>query len=412
MSEGTKSRTTCRLCKSAKLWKAIPLHPLPVASPNVGLSAMTVGLAPADVYQCEDCGFLQLNTVVDPEFQYRNFKYVTGISLGLREHFKGLIDGLAAKGEIGPGKFVFDIGSNDGSLLALAKAHGAEVLGIDPARKIAEDATNAGIPTIGDFFTLEKAREIVAKHGHADVVISNNTVANIDDLDDLFDGIATVLAPDGIIIIETQYAVDMIEKTLLDVIYHEHISYFAVSPMRRFLSGKGFELFDAERIEPKGGSIRFHAQRAGAGRPVTDRVCSLIAMEEGENGILARAAFADFNERIARIGGDIRERLRQSRIKTGRALAYGSSVGCAALIHYFELGDVLDAVFDDTPLMNFMRHPGGVIPVLSGSQLANEPATEVLVLAWRYAENIAGRQSAFTASGGRFYRALPDLAYV
>jgi SAM-dependent methyltransferase len=369
-------------------------------------------MAPADVHQCEECGFLQLATIVDPEFQYRNFKYVTGISVGLREHFKGLIDSLAAQGEIGPGKFVFDIGSNDGSLLVLAQAHGARVLGIDPARKIAQDATAAGIPTIGDFFTAQKAREILSEHKQADVVISNNTVANIDNLDDLFEGIATVLAPKGILVIETQYAVDMIEKTLLDVIYHEHISYFAVSPMRRFLAGLGFELFDAERIEPKGGSIRFYAQRVGAGRPVTARVQALIGAEEGERGILARAAFADFNAHVERLGADIRERLQRSRAETGRALAYGSSVGCAALIHYFGLGDLLDAVFDDTPLINFMRHPGGVTPVLGGSQLVNEPATDVVVLAWRYAENIAKRQQAFRAAGGRFYRALPDLAYV
>jgi 2-polyprenyl-3-methyl-5-hydroxy-6-metoxy-1,4-benzoquinol methylase len=406
------SRTTCRLCKSARLWRAIPLHPLPVASPNVGRADQTADMASADVFQCEDCGFLQLATIVDPEFQYRNFKYFTGISVGLREHFAGLIDGLAAKGEIGPGKFVFDIGSNDGSLLALAARHGARVLGIDPASRIAEEASRAGIPTIGDFFTAARAKEIVREHGAADVVISNNTVANIDDLDDFFGGIEAVLAPDGVVVVETQYAVDLVDKTLLDVVYHEHISYFAVSPMRRFLAARGFELFDAERIAPKGGSIRFSAQRAGAGRPVDPRVKDLVDAEEGENGILSRAAFEGFNARIATLGAGIRERLQKSRTETGRSLAYGSSVGCAALIHYFGLGEHLDAVFDDTPLVNFMRTPSGPVPVLSGSQLANEPPTDIVVLAWRYAENIAGRQPEFRATGGRFYRALPDLAYV
>lgn len=411
MNEGATSRSTCRLCKSSRLWKAIPLHPLPIASPNVGQSSKVIGLAPADVFQCEDCGFLQLSTIVDPEFQYRNFKYMTGISVGLREHFQTLIDGLVADGEIGTGKFVFDIGSNDGSLLALAKAHGARVLGIDPARKIASDATAAGIPTIGDFFTAPLAHSIVAEHGPADVVISNNTVANIDGLDDFFDGIATVMAPDGILIIETQYAVDMIESTLLDVVYHEHISYFAVSPMRKFLAQRNFELIDAVRIAPKGGSIRFVIQRKNGSRPVSPNVAALIEVEEGVGGVLSKEAFAAFNQRIAQIGADIRLRLKQSREKTGRAIAYGSSVGCAALIHYFELGNHIDAVFDDTPLMNFMRYPGGTIPVLTGSQLINEPPTDVVVLAWRYMGNIAERQSEYKNAGGRFYRALPDLDF-
>tara|TARA_R110002124_G_scaffold78284_2_gene209078 strand:- start:1380 stop:2618 length:1239 start_codon:yes stop_codon:yes gene_type:complete len=412
MNEGATSRSTCRLCKSPRLWKAIPLHPLPIASPNVGHATKTLQSASADVFQCKDCGFLQLSTVVDPEFQYRNFKYMTGISVGLREHFMTLIDGLASRGEIGPSKFVFDIGSNDGSLLVLAKAKGARILGIDPARKIASDATAAGIPTIGDFFGIDIARKIAAEHGPADVVISNNTVANIDGLDDFFDGIALMMAPDGLLVIETQYAVDLVEKTLLDVVYHEHISYFGVSPMRKFLAGRGFELIGAERIEPKGGSIRFIIQRAGGSRVVDANVQALVTLEEGADGALTAEAFAAFNQRITKLGEDIRGRLKKSRADSGRALAYGSSVGCAALIHYFGLGDCLDAVFDDTPLMNFMRHPGGTLPVLTGAQLVNEPATDVVVLAWRYTDNIAARQNEFRSSGGRFYRALPDLSYV
>ncbi len=405
------TRDRCRLCASPDLWNAVPLHALPVASPNVGNSAAIAETAAADLWQCRACGFLQLATVVNPEFQYRNFQYFTGISLGLREHFSGLIDGLAARGDIAPDKFVLDIGSNDGSLLRYAVGHGARVLGIDPAERIAKAATEAGIPTLAEFFTLPMARKLATQHGKADVVISNNTVANIDDLGDFFGGIDAVLADDGIVIIETQYGLDVLTKTLLDVVYHEHVSYFAVKPTRAFLAAHGFELVDAEKITPKGGSIRFSIQRKGGSREVSPRVDDLIA-EETTAGLYDAKLFAAFNTRIANIGADLRQRLEHSRAKTGRALAYGSSVGCAALIHYFDLGSSIDAVFDDTPLTNFMRTSAGTVPVLSGRQLANEPATEVVVLAWRYADAIARNQTAFVGSGGTFLTALPDVHVV
>jgi len=213
-----ETRQTCRLCKSSALWQAVPLSPLPVASPNVGHSARIAETAPADLWQCRSCGFLQLNTIFNPEFQYRNFQYFTGISVGLREHFGQLIGGLASQGEIRPGKLVVDIGSNDGSLLRFAKDLGARVVGIDPAEKIAKAATEAGIPTIADFFNRGMGARMAAEHGRADVVISNNTVANIDDLDDFFGGIEALLAPSGLVIIETQYGLDVLTKTLLDVI--------------------------------------------------------------------------------------------------------------------------------------------------------------------------------------------------
>ena len=391
--------------------KAIPLTPLPVASPNVGRSTNVRETADADVWQCGSCGHLQLATVVDPEFQYRNFQYFTGISMGLREHFGKLIGDLVARGEVRPSAFVIDIGSNDGSLLRLAQERGARVLGIDPAVSIANAATEAGIPTLAEFFDAGLAAKIAAEHGRADVVISNNTIANIDDLGPMFSGISAVMGEDGLLVIETQYAIDVLLKTLLDVIYHEHISYFAVKPMQTFLAAHGFELIDAVRIAPKGGSIRFIAQRKGGSRAVASGVAALIA-EEDAAGFYDERMFTEFNARIAELGRNIRERLEASRAQTGRALAYGASVGCAALVHYFKLGNLIDAIFDDTPLTNIVRLEDRDIPVLTGRQLANEMPSDVLVLAWRYANPIAKGQETFRGGGGRFFRALPDLAYI
>ena len=343
-------------------------------------------------------------------WQYRNYRYVTGISVGLRDHFKSFVDALAQKGEIKNGAFVLEIGSNDGSLLSYAKSHGARVLGVDPAKQIAANATAAGIPTVGDFFTASKAKELAAKHGTADVMISNNVLANLDDLNDFFDGIDALLAPKGVYIIETQYALDVLRKFLLDVVYLEHVSYFSVAPLKTYLAKRGMELVDAEPIAPKGGSIRFFIQRKGGGRAVNPRVDALIK-EEQEFGLFDDRAFAAFAARVEETGKAIRQRLTEAREKTGRALAFGSSVGCAALIQYFKLEPLIDAVFDDTPLTNTIHTRDASIPVLTGSQLNNEMPSDVLVLSWRYMDNIAAKQAEFLARGGRFYRALPDLAY-
>ncbi len=403
------SRTTCRLCKT-EVKTAVALEPLSVISPNVGRVQKVTETASTDLCRCPSCGFLQIPTIVNPEMQYTNYRYVTGISVGLREHFKELIDHLAKLGEIKNGTSVVEIGSNDGSLLTHAKALGAKVLGIDPAKAIAQAATAAGIPTIGDFFTGAKAAQIAAEHGKADLMIANNVVANLDDLDDFFDGIAALLSPKGVFVLETQYALDVVEKFLLDVIYLEHVSYFAVAPLAAYLEKRGMELVDAERIAPKGGSIRFYIQHKNGGRAVNARVATRIA-EENNFGLYAEPAYAAFAKRVEDTGAAIRERLTQARAKTGRALVFGSSVGCDALIRYFKLGSLIDAVFDDTPLTNVIRTQEADIPVLAGMQLINEQPSDVLVLSWRFMEHIATKQGEYLARGGRFYRALPDLAY-
>jgi len=405
-----RTRTSCRLCGGSAMRNAVPLKPLPVASPNVGGSSVTETAA-CDLWRCENCGHLQLGVVINPEFQYRNFQYFTGISLGLREHFSRFLHDRAAMGDIGSGKLVLDIGSNDGSLLKIAKSLGARVLGIDPAETLAAAANADGIETIADFFTPDRAAQMAASHGRADMVISNNTVANIDDLEDFFKGIDIVLATDGVVVVETQYALDMIEKTLLDVIYHEHISYFAVAPMERFLAARGFELFDAEEIAPKGGSIRFLAQRKGGRRPVSARVGALKRKEEAA-GLYSQPLYDAFSSRVEALGAAIKGQFAARKAEGKRAVAFGASVGCAALIHFFQLDEVVDAVFDDVPLTNVLQTPSGGIPVLTGAQLRNEAPTDVIILAWRYAGHIATAHEAFGKRGGRFFQALPAFAEV
>src|SRR5690554_6520551 len=103
------SRTACRLC-GTKVITTVALPELAVISPNVGRVQKVTETASTDLCRCPSCGFLQIPTIINPEMQYVNYRYVTGISVGLREHFKGLVDHLAKLGEIKKGTAVVEIG--------------------------------------------------------------------------------------------------------------------------------------------------------------------------------------------------------------------------------------------------------------------------------------------------------------
>lgn len=407
-------RNTCRLCGSPRIVCSIPLANVPIVSPNVGTEADESGrrltriVAPLDNYLCLDCGLIQLVHVVDPSLIYRNYLYRTAISLGLADHFQELSKAVVAGADLKAGDLVLEFGSNDGTLLGFFKEAGMEVQGVDPAEKIAGEATAKGIPTRADFFNPAVAQDIRAKRGAARAVIANNAMANIDDLATILTGVKDVLAPDGVFVFETQYALDVFEKTLLDVIYHEHISTFSVHPVVKAFGQYGLVVIDAERIPTKGGSIRFWVQHVDGPRPIAPRVQELIALEQS-TGLYDLKYHRRFSEKIDAIKTDLHRLIKDAQA-SGRPIgAYGTSVGCAALIHQFELEDKLDFLFDDSPFKERLDGPGYDLPVYTAEGVLIHNPALIIILSWRYAEPIIGKHAKYIAQGGHFIVPLPEI---
>jgi SAM-dependent methyltransferase len=347
---------------------------------------------------------------VDPSLIYRNYLYRTAISKGLAEHFGSLCEAAVSRLGLRPGRLVVEFGSNDGTLLNFFREKGMRVQGIDPAGAIAAEATARGIPTRADFFGERLANELAASVGKADLILSNNVMANIDDLEDVIRGIKALLAPGGAYAFETQYALDVFEHTLIDVIYHEHISCFSVQPVVRAFARFGLEVFDAERIPTKGGSIRFWVQHRGGPQPLAPRVAELVKLEN-ESGLYDPAYHRRFGDRVADIKAKLHALIAQARSR-GPIAAYGTSVGCAALIHQFGLEDKLDFMLDDTPFKQRIEGPGYDLPVHSGVGVYRLRPALIIILAWRYAKPIMANHRKYIEGGGRFVVPLPEVRVI
>jgi SAM-dependent methyltransferase len=408
-------RKTCRLCGSPRIVRSIPLAEVPIVSPNVGTEADASGhrltriVAPLDNYLCQDCGLIQLVHVVDPSLIYRNYLYRTAISLGLAEHFRGLSQVVISRANLQPNDLVVEFGSNDGTLLGHFRDAGMRVQGVDPAKQIAAEASAKGIPTRADFFNPDVAKDIARKLGRARAVLANNAMANIDDLATIFAGIKAIMAHDGLFVFETQYALDVLELTLLDVIYHEHISTFSVQPVVRALKQYGLSVFDAERISTKGGSIRFWVQHEGGPQPVAARVAELMELE-ARTGLYDLGYHKKFAEKVVRIKDRLHQLIGDARAGGRPIGAYGISVGCAALIHQFELEDKLDVLFDDTPFKTRLDGPGYDLPVYTADGVLKYNPALIVILAWRYAEPIKRKHAKYLEQGGRFVVPLPEVS--
>lgn len=414
MTSHLSRRNECRLCGSRRLDLALPMKPSPIGDvyvPNERLSEIQETY-PLDLYLCADCGHVQNLDVVDPEILFRDYTYVTSSSMGLVEHYRRYAEAVAARVGEPHGELVVEIGSNDGSLLRFFKDKGFSVLGVDPARRIAEESTRRGIPTIPEFFTEKIGKEIRAQQGQATIIAANNVFAHADNLADVVRGIHALLADDGVFVFEVSYLVDIVERFLFDTIYHEHVSYHSIAPFRKFFAQLGMELFDVQRIGSKGGSIRVFAQRSPEGkRPVAPIVAELLKVET-EGGYAGLEVYRKYGEAIQLRKDALLSVVDEAKSKGRKVAGYGASTTVTTLMWQFELTEKLEFLAEDNVSKFGLFSPRCHVPVVSSSELYVRRPDYVVILAWNYAEPIIKRHQRFIEEGGKFLIPLPELRVV
>ena len=407
-------RDGCRLCDSQKLELVLPIAASPIADAYVPRARLTEtqDAYPLDLYLCDGCGHVQNVDVVNPDILFRDYIYVTSSSLGLVEHYRKYADVVTAQFGVKPAALALEIGSNDGSLLGFFKVKGLKVLGIDPARRIAEEATARGIPTLPEFFGSKLAEGLRKDHGPAAIVAANNVFAHADNLADIVQGIRTMLDDDGVFIFEVSYLPDIVDRFLFDTVYHEHVSYHSILPLARFFEKHGMQLFDVQRISSKGGSIRGFAQRSPEGRrAVTSRVTEMIA-EETRRGFDKPAVYREYGAAIAARRTAVQKVVDDARASGKTVAGYGASTTVTTLMWDFELSEKLEFLADDNPVKQGLFAPKCHLPVLPSEELYSRRPDYVVILAWNYAEPIMKRHHRYLAEGGTFVVPLPELRVI
>lgn len=391
---------------------ALELPPTPLANEYQPDSAPQE-VFPLNLVICFGCSHVQLSHVVSSERMFRNYRYVSGVGSTMVNHFKAaaaeLIPGLGLK----PGDLVVSIGSNDGTELRPYRDAGMTVLGIDPATKIAEEATASGITTWPEFFNTTVANNVLKTYGLAKLVLANNVFVHTPNPGLIMDGVKQLLAVDGMFVFEVQYLGDLVDKALCDMIYHEHDSYGSIGPFVSFFNKRGMSLTDFVPIGTHGGSIRcFVKNSVGKEAPgVIGR-----AIEEVDPGALdALATYKALGERWFAIGKRLKKTLNDIRWAdlngggAGEIYVYGCPAKLTTLMYSFGIGSAeIAAVIDDSPWKQGLYTPGLHIPIVGPEILKKKPPCAVLIGAWNMATAILERLRA-QGYAGKIITPLPEV---
>jgi SAM-dependent methyltransferase len=360
---------------------------------------------PLDVAFCPACTLVQILHSVPPEEMFVEYSYYSSFSETLLEHSRVHAQDLIASRHLGPQSLVVEVASNDGYLLRHFVEAGIPVLGIDPARGPADAAETIGVPTLREFFGDELAGRLRSEGKEADVILANNVLAHVPDLNGFVEGIAVLLADDGIAEIETPYLKDLIDNLEFDTIYHEHLCYYSVTALDALFKRHGLSLNRVQHLPIHGGSLRL---TVGRHRTVTDSVRTYLADETLE-AMTSIYHYLGFAGRVVEVQKSLRDMLERLKGAGKRIAAYGAAAKGTILLNSSGIGpDLIDFVVDKSPYKQGKLLPGVHIPIVSPERIMKEMPDHVLLLAWNFKDEILRQERAYLEAGGKFIVPLPS----
>lgn len=355
---------------------------------------------------CPECGLGQLGEYVLPERIFHStYPYLSSASTTWVEHARNYAAHMQKTLSLGNDTLVLELASNDGYLLSAFKSLGIPVLGVEPADNVASLARAAGVATLTEFFGTRCAASILKQHGHPRLIVANNVFAHIPDMHDFMEGIAALADDDTVITIENPSFVELLQRTLFDTIYHEHYSYLTAHSVGTVARVHGLDIVHVEQLPTHGGSNRYWLSR----RRQADKSVADTLQTERDAGLFNPAVWRRFASQAMESIEGLRSWLLARRDAGDVVAGYGAAhKGNTFLNAVGEASRILEYVVDASSEKQGKFLPGSRVPVLAPDQLGLANPSDVLILPWNIAEEIASRVRRLTPNA-RIWVAQPCM---
>lgn len=360
---------------------------------------------------CSDCLLVQVGEFQPPDSIFGDYAYFSSYSQSWLEHAQVFAQDVIARFSLDDSTQVIEIASNDGYLLKNFVAAGIPALGIEPAENIAAVARQQGITTETAFFGQDLARKLVAGGTTADLLIGNNVLAHVPDLNDFVAGMSIVLSPGGVITMEFPHILQLIEQNQFDTIYHEHFSYFSLLTVNRVFAANRLRIFDVERIDTHGGSLRIYACHTDfGGHQATSRIRDAEEAERAAD-LDSLEGYLGYPERVHGVKRSLLRFLIEARDLGYATAAYGAPAKGNTLLNYCGIrDDLIEYTVDRSPHKQGRFLPGTHLPIYPPSHIRETRPDYVLILPWNLKDEIMREMSYVRQWGARFIVPIPELA--
>ena len=398
----------CRICFSKNLSTYLDLGKHPFSNSFLTLKDIKKEKKfPLAVVLCKNCGLSQLSIIPNTKFIFSKYDYLSSSSKALSNHYKELVEKLVRNYKVLFTDTVLDIGCNDGILLNHYPKHFNNIIGIEPS-DASKHIKQKRIKLIKNFFNCKTSRNYLKKYAKPKIITITNVLAQISNLNDFARALSKIINNKSLIVIEFPYLLDMINKGLFDLIYHEHLSYFSLTPLKFLFEKHGMRIINFEKLDmgASGPAIRLFLSKNQSIYRVSNKITQQIKYER----IWGIQKIKKYN---------FFKKTTESKIQKIREIVYskynkGFKIGCFTasskgntLLNCLSLKKNIIQYASENNIKKIGKYtPGTHIKIINDNIFCKKKIDYAILLSWNY-KNFFLSRSKFIKKGGKFIIPLP-----
>jgi hypothetical protein len=207
----------------------------------------------------------------------------------------------------------------------------------------------------------------------------------------------SILDDEGVLIIQMNYLLTMVDNLSFDNISHEHLCYYSIRDMVHLCERANLYIQDAQLNDINGGSIRFYIKKI-TDKPSgkSDRLAQLIEAEERWYELVdVWTRIRDMKSKVDAYDYTLRRQLSE-----GTPCAIGASTRGYVLLQYYGLDEFIDIIIE--------RNPEKIGKTLGNYTIKDEKALDeydkALILPYFFRDEIRARSKDYK---GEFLYPIP-----
>ena len=367
--------------------------------------------APLDLMLCGRCYLVQLKESTPPDLLYtKNYGFKSGINNTIRADLREIVD--QAIKEVLPvypsfKSTVIDIGANDGTLLSNYPAKHFHRVGVDPVSKLSKELATHADEVVSDYFTAA-AVEPYMNNQKAQIITSISMFYDLEEPNKFVKEVASLLAYDGVWIIQQNYLASMLTLNAYDNICHEHIEYYTLTSMKPLIERHGMEIYKVSESTINGGSFRTFIRHKNH-KEIDPSVYHMLEREKRAK-LDTMEPYIKFGKRIAFLSQKLHDSIEEKVNDHKTIYLYGASTRGNTLLQVSKLNKrLIRTAVERNPEKVGKRIASLQIPIISEEKARQFPPEYMLVLPWFFKNEFIKREHEYLKNGGTFIVPLPEV---